>query len=187
MNAGRRNKLQELTCLRNAGVATVPFSADGASLQYPMLARALRHARGSDIRVVLGPTERGWLPADFYTQYVPLAQEFRVWVYRQRNIGTYEKVMRHPERYRKIGSHYGNGFTFEHINNRPELLTLAARAVNALNLDFGAVDILRSTVGVDYVLEVNTAPGTTQRVIERLAARIKRWQDLGFPNRRGAE
>ena len=36
---------------------------------------------------------------------------------------------------------------------------LAIKAIEAMGLDFGAVDIVMDTEGVPYVLEVNTAPG----------------------------
>lgn len=51
--------------------------------------------------------------------------------------------------------------------------TEAIKAVNALGLDFGAVDIVtEKNTGIPYVLEVNTAPGnegtTTQKYVDSI-------------------
>lgn len=187
-NAGTFNKLEELQRMSQAGVRTPPFSADGRGLTFPLLGRQLHHTKGKDIIPIFGPRElefarRG--ASQFFTQYVPLDTEFRVWAYRRRNIGTYQKVFKYPTNYKRFGCNNENGFAFEHRDFQPALLDLASRALEALGLDFGAVDVLRSSNGQDYVLEVNTAPGTEQGVLSRLARRIARWHELGCPKRRG--
>jgi len=95
--------------------------------------------------------------ADFFTPYVTLNQGIRVWVYRNRHLGTYEKVLTRPEDFKKIGRNYANGFDFSHreSENVPETLKERSKeSYLALNLDFGAVDILETPEHQFIVLEV---------------------------------
>ena len=58
-----------------------------------------------------------------------------------------------------------------------ELRTTAEHAVEALGLDFGAVDIMYHE-NTFYVLEVNTAPGLTRtRTLEAYANEIRRLKE----------
>lgn len=184
-NAGTYDKFRELEMLQNGGVRVPPFSRDGRGLTLPLLARANKHTKGKDIIPVLGPLELTWARRrrDFFTQYLPVATEFRVWVFRNKNIGTYEKIFDRPQQYHQFGCNYENGFSFQHREFSPDTLALAVEALKALGLDFGAVDILKSQDGSLFVLEVNTAPGTEQGVLSRLARRIKEWEEGGCKTR----
>jgi glutathione synthase/RimK-type ligase-like ATP-grasp enzyme len=148
-----------------------------------------------DIMPVLHPTEvksRIEAGADFFTWYIPSDKEYRVWIYRRRHLATYEKVLTHPAQYSGIGRNYGNGWAFQLVPSQDvprAAVDVASRAVEALGLDFGAVDVLRDLFGVFVALEVNSSPGVegeSRRGIRRLADKIVRWHNLGFPKRRGA-
>jgi len=199
-----RNKHQELVTLAEAQVQTVPFySAPPGGwfplalqhLPYPVLARKLQHHGGFDIRYCKNDLRaRRALRAgrQFFTRYIPSTTEFRVWVYRRRHLGTYEKVLAHPElKRRMIGRNYKNGYAFQLVReeNIPRTaVDLAVRAVDALGLDFGAVDVLLGRDGKFYVLENNSAPGVEshgRQVIQALAAHIARWVKKGYPPRKG--
>lgn len=188
--------------LRRMGAAGVPvpayWLADGTSGipadAYPLLARKRRHRGGKDIKVVLQPEEIPWriaAGAEAFVKYVPWVAEHRVWVYRGRHLGTYRKVQAHPELYRWTGMNQRNGFGFvlvpsEEVNR--SLVDVAGKAVDALGLDFGAVDVLTGKDETDYVLEVNTAPGVEgegRQAIRLLAAHIVRWSKN--PTKRKAE
>src|SRR5207253_5910137 len=146
-----RNKLEELDTLQKAGLRIVPFFVplnpySVNSLPFPVLARRLRHHGGFDIRYcknamrALNALRKG---RSYFTKYIPSTTEFRVWVYRKRHLGTYEKVLAHPEMKRRmIGRNYKNGYAFQLVNeaNIPRsAVELATLAVDALGLDFGAV------------------------------------------------
>lgn len=205
-NAGGRTKLDEMGILARAGITTVPAwvveAAPGGAIlkplagtqaiRYPLLARAETHMHGKDIMMVLQPEDialRQAAGASFFTSYVPRDTEFRVWVYRRRVLGTYQKVMLYPEKYKYVGCNYRNGFGFKFVRaeDAPTLaLNMATDAVHAMQLDFGAVDILRGKDGVYYVLEVNTAPGVaglTREGIKKLADKMAKWTQLGYVKR----
>lgn len=192
-NAGRRNKLQELQTLEAARVRVPPFQArlglGAVSLQFPVLGRRLHHVGGTDIVPILA-RDREWdvksRRCDFFTQYIPTEREFRVWTFRRNCKGVYEKVLRHPEQFTRVGGNYDNGFRFDFAHNAPEALKqLAGLAVQALELDFGAVDIIQGVDGNFYVLEVNTAPGAEgpRQGIAGVADSIARWVRNGYPRR----
>lgn len=205
--AGGRTKMDEMGILLRAGVKTVPvFKYDETTdalqplmqyaepFSYPLLGRKETHMHGKDIMPVFQKEELKWRTqagTAFFTQYIARKTEYRLWVYRRRHIGAYEKVMSYPDKYRFIGCNYRNGFSFKFVPTTeiPEnITTMAAKAVDGLSLDFGAVDILMGLNNQPYVLEVNTAPGVagvTREGIKKLAAKIKKWEQLGYVNRAG--
>lgn len=191
-NCSRYNKLEQTRRLREGlgpgGLAVFDTVAQAvAHLESggrPLFARDLVHSRGRDIKLVLEPWQVAPVMAAgaaFFTVHEPSVREFRVWVYRKRHLGTYEKVLRRPEECKRLGRNYANGFDFSGVENDnvPEALKdIARRAIRVLDLDFGAVDILQAADGRYVVLEVNSAPGVSderRKVIQGLAKRIVRW------------
>lgn len=157
-----------------------------------LLGRSLVHTKGKDIRMAFEPWQIPPLLASgtsFFTAYQDSVREFRTWVYRKRHLGTYEKMLRRPEDYKRVGRNYDNGFDFSGVENElvPEALKEIARnAIKILGLDFGAVDVLQAPNGRLVVLEVNSAPGVSderRRVIQALAKRVSRWIINGCPAR----
>lgn len=75
----------------------------------------------------------------------------------------------------------GNGYGFKYVtqNIPDDVLDQADNALSALDLDFGGVDVLWDGTRA-WVLEVNTAPQFTPRVIETLKPAFKRM--LGIDN-----
>ncbi len=69
---------------------------------------------------------------------------------------------------------YANGFLFSRYGIYPSEARdqLAVKAVAALGLDFGAVDLIEDK-GKFYVLEVNTAPGIEDEMVPIYAEAIK--------------
>jgi hypothetical protein len=188
--AGRQNKYEELVKLDDAGVRTIPFSRSVADLAPPIFGRKFHHTRGNDIFVYqVKPLLRGDRLSDYYTQLVVKQREFRTWVYRGKHLATYEKVLDYPQRNGRRGRNkevwnWSNGYAYHFV--RPEevgdrLKQLAIDAVEALDLDFGAVDVVVGRTG-HYVLEVNTAPGTqgeARQGITSLVNCVERWVKNG--------
>lgn len=189
--AGAANKIQQLQKFKAAGLLTPPFwgqlpSEVGA---FPVLGRKLKGHGGLDIALIMQPGDAKFFSSDFYTRYIPRKTEFRTWIYRRRHLGTYEKVQ--VKAATKIGANYKNGFSFKLLASESvpaALRDIAAKAVDALELDFGAVDTLMGIDGALYILEVNTAPGVegeNRQVIQGLADKIRKWEALKFPRRNG--
>lgn len=202
-NASRLNKYDQLVQLHHARIRVPDTILNGGepTVNDPIaahdgvyLARKFRHHGGTDIMPVLQFEDfaaRRAAGAEYFTRYIPLQREFRVWIYRRRHLGSYEKVMRYPARYTRIGRNFDNGFAFSlltEVQIPRDAVEMASRAVDALGLDFGAVDIILGKDGQYYVLEVNSAPGVEgedRQVIRSLARRIAKWDRLGCPRRNG--
>jgi RimK-like ATP-grasp domain len=193
--AGNQNKHQELIKLDDAGVRTIPFSHSATDLAAPIFGRKFHHTRGTDIFIYgVRPLLKGDRLSDYYTQLVPKRNEFRVWVYRNKALATYEKRLTYPQKNGRRGRskevwNWANGYGYEFV--RPEeaadkLKNLAIDAVAALGLDFGAVDVILGMDNRYYVLEVNTAPGVEGRRqgMTSLVNCIDRWARNGFKARR---
>jgi hypothetical protein len=109
------------------------------------------------------------LEVPLYSRYIFKTKEFRVHATTKKVLSTSRKI-RDPNKQVtswKIRSH-DNGFIFQHNNIQPDEKRdeLAIQAIKALNLDFGAVDIIEDKQGQLYVLEVNTAPGLEGQTVQ---------------------
>lgn len=201
-NCTAHNKLQQLQILalpESHNLRTVPIIDPRRAADFPAFMRKSSHAGGTDIRLALEPPHAslflnaGW---NFGTKYIPTATEFRVWVYRRQHLGTYEKHLARPQEFlasRQFGANFDNGYSFRLVTqeNLPTAaIEMAKSAVQALGLDFGAVDILKGRDGNFYILEVNTAPGVEgpdRQVIQALADKIAYWVGHRCPRRSGGE
>lgn len=197
-NAGGQTKYTELETLRAAGVR-VPWTCLGkhwhrAEEHLPVLARRFNHRGGTDIRLVRTLAGlRAWgIKRDFYSEFIPSDREFRVQLYRSAHLGTYEKILTRPaEKKRVVGRNNDNGYSFQLCVGEAiprAAVELAKQALTALQLDFGAVDILHGNDGAYYVLEVNTAPGADagRQWLTSLVDHIATWVEKGYPARKDA-
>lgn len=198
-NCSRYSKLQQAQLLQRGlgpgglAVYVTPEEAEDAVRNGPLFARDLVHSRGRDIKIALEPWQIRPLVSvgsAFFTPHIASRREYRTWTYRNRHLGTYEKVLRRPEECKRLGRNYANGFDFSGIesDNVPQALKdISRNALRCLELDFGAVDVLEKLDGSFVVLEVNSAPGVSnerRKVIQALAHRIVRWAANGCPGRR---
>lgn len=112
--------------------------------------------------------------AKLYTKYVPKKEEYRVHVFNGEVIDTQRKA-----RVREVADedvnwkvrNMANGFIFarneDHVIPQ-DVLDNSVLCVNALGLDFGAVDVVyNEKEGKAYVLEVNTAPGLSGTTLDK--------------------
>jgi hypothetical protein len=196
--------VQGITLLNSLGDESLVFlnpkhEMTDIKLHLPVVARRIKHSKGKDMRVCKTMTDvrTALRNHDFFTPVVDSDTEYRVWVYRKRVLSVYEKRLTEPENNTKFGRNRANGWTFHALGTEeiPENVRRVAKtAVAALNLDFGAVDILGKWEDEDHtdvqatVLEVNSAPGVSDEHrsgIVKLAHRIVKWIEAGCPEREG--
>lgn len=162
------NKLDAFEQLNAFGVPTVPYCTLKEAALYwlqdndVVVRHKLRGHSGDGIEIVKAGSET--LPtAPLYTRYCPKTFEYRVHVMFGSVIDITRKI-RDPEKEPiswQIRSHQ-NGFIFARANlkHNEKIEPVAIEAIEALSLDFGAVDIIIDGNSREaLVLEVNTAPG----------------------------
>ena len=129
--------------------------------------------------IVIATTEQELVAAPLYTRYIKKKSEWRVHIFAGEVLMIQRKVRNtqvpDEEVNWQVRSHR-NGFIFQQHDITPPIHVVeqAAKAVYALGLDFGAVDVIYN--GYDdmaYVLEVNCAPGLEGTTLERYKSAIE--------------
>lgn len=162
------NKLTAFNLWKEKGVAIPAYSNDKRDIDLDSsiyLARLRTTGSGGEGIVVLRKGDE--VPeAPLYVRYIPKREEYRVHVFCGSPIHVQQKRRRsgvEQSADEKLIRNYDNGWVFcnkELDQVDPSLLELAVKATQTLGLDFGALDIIKSTAdGEYYVLECNTAPG----------------------------
>lgn len=168
------NKKLAFELLQSAGVNIPKYTTDvalarkWAHKRIVFGRRLLRSSSGRGIEIYKTPDAviEG-LP--LYVRYMPKKDEYRVHIYRGKIIDVQKKMRRlgnftgDPE-IRNMVRNYDNGWIFGRGNISPpqDVLIQSKRAVQALGLDFGAVDVgWTENIQKATVYEVNTAPGLT--------------------------
>lgn len=180
------NKLTALVAMQAAGVSVVPFTdvlatARGwLNLGSKVVARhKLRANSGDGIQIVRAGQDVPYAP--LYTKYMKKDREFRIHVFRGKVFDFQEKRKRNGYDYEQHGedaslirSHL-NGWIFCRTGvMAPEYVKQEAiRAVQALGLDFGAVDVVDFNSRA-YILEVNTAPGLENTTLQKYVAEFRK-------------
>lgn len=185
----QNNKLANLVALDLAEVPVVSFSDTRATAEewlqkgYMVVCRKLLRA-SSGRGIVIATTPEELVPAPLYTKYFRKDQEFRVHVFKGEIIDFVKKRRRTGyENYNGYSNHirvHASGWVYARNNVvRPAcVIDAAINAVNALNLPFGAVDIVyRVKAGKETcaVLEVNTAPGLEGKTLDSYVNAVRRY------------
>jgi len=161
------NKLQDIEMLEDAEVPTVMVAMGPVAGWLP---RVAHHAGGKDL--LMSPEH-----PDYYVRREEIATEYRCHSFMGRSIRGGRKVHRDgfPNPHPWIRS-WEAGWRIAYDGSiRQRHRDIAHRAVRALGLDFGAVDIGERADGSVFVLEVNRAPGIEAGTIEAYARAIKEW------------
>lgn len=181
------NKLLSFEALKENNVQTPKWTNSRSEAQellnsgHTIVVRhVLNGHSGQGIEII---SEEEELPqAPLYVTYKKKFTEFRVHVFKGEVIDTQQKKVRdgardHPNFNSRVRSH-ANGWVFCRLGIAPSPARdqMALAAINALKLDFGAVDIIyNQSEDRYYVLEINTAPGlegtTLQKYLEAILRR----------------
>ena len=174
------DKKASLRAFKEAGVPIPVFTTDRTvALQWwedglGVVARTLLRAH-SGRGIVLSSRENGTaVPrAPLYTQYIKKAEEYRVHVVAGKVIDYSQKRKRREVdnddvNYQIRNARNGWVYCRDGVEPPQAVLDASIRAVHALGLDFGAVDIgwnVRNQTACVY--EVNTAPGVEGSTLDR--------------------
>ncbi len=172
------NKLSSFTAFKEKEVPTPEWTTnkneaqtwvnDGSTV---IVRHLLSGHSGQGIKVV----SEGELPnAPLYTKYKKKRAEYRVHVFKGEVIDTVQKKKRNtearPSNFSTFIRSHTTGWVFCRDGVSPSDVrnATAIAAVNALCLDFGAVDIIYNEhEDKHYALEVNTAPGLEGTTLEK--------------------
>lgn len=173
------NKLRAFQLFEQHGVPHVPFTASREVAERwlaegsRVLARTVSGQGGAGIDIVNPGSPLPRKP--LYTKYVQKKKEFRVHVFNGQVIDVQQKRRRNGVEDGGLIRNLANGWVFCHDNivEPNGLRDAAVRAVQAMNLQFGAVDVIwNERQNRCYVLEVNTAPGLCETTAEKYANAI---------------
>jgi len=163
------NKLDTLTILARECVPAPVFTTDRAGAAvwlnngHKVVARLTNDgSNGRGARVLSGPCSPNQVPeAPLYTKHIPIHREFRVDYLGGILVWEARKVRRAGRQCDPDIRTYDNGWLYNVSDPQVPYRAreVANQTITALGLDFGAVDIIETSVGECYALEVNTAPG----------------------------
>lgn len=155
------NKRLMRTLFRENEVPMPRLYSQGEELRFPVVGRPDTHMKGrgfwlcynqADVIKALRGTRRK-KAATHFMEYVRAPREYRVHIFKGKSIRISEKVFGSSG-----ATAHGLYTTGKPQHNVKHIRKAAKKAVAALGLDFGAVDILADDTNC-WVLEVNTAPG----------------------------
>jgi|ERR1035437_952168 glutathione synthase/RimK-type ligase-like ATP-grasp enzyme len=180
------DKMEALIKFERCGIKGPKVFTDWRLLRdedFPVLSRKVHHTKGKDIIVCKTKRAASLHPQDFFTPWIPTETEYRVWVINGRVISISEKQFKGEGEYKGYMRNQRFGFKFgkrDDLRRVEEIETPCIQAVEALDLDWGAVDILLGKDGNYYVLEVNSMPAIENEKRSsgiRLAAHVSKWAE----------
>lgn len=161
------NKKESLRIFNRSNVNTPQLYENGDQITYPVVVRPISHKRGEGFKIIALQNElEEFLNTrnrnSYYIQELILkSEDYRVFVFRDVILRAY-KLYKFTENANKILRNDDNGWRLQWSeNNRfyPDgLFDIAFSAIDALKLDFGAVDMGVDVDGKIFVYEVNTGP-----------------------------
>jgi hypothetical protein len=178
----RTDKLWAAQTLAEAGVPTVEIHVGNRPPEGEWLGRTKLHRKGYDLVTSRGK-DRMWKTTDpdFWAKKEKLVDEYRCHVFKTDNGGY--KVIRSavrlpisPDCHPWVRSHrLGWRFSYTGLGGQSgrDIRDLSRRAVAALGLDFGAVDVGAKEDGSFIVLEVNSCPQIEGNTLEMYAEGVK--------------
>lgn len=164
------DKLRAFILLKERGVSVPEFTTEKevASGWQKIVARTLLRASGGRGIVITNRTidPTSIIPdAPLFVKYIKKSAEYRIHVVSGQVIASQRKVLKSGTDTTTVNwdvRNLANGFVYQRLGIEvpDRVKEEAIKAVAALGLDFGAVDIIwNEWRQMPYVLEVNTAPG----------------------------
>jgi len=174
------NKLTCFQAMKARGVPCVDFTTDPDIVKQWLRdehivygRKILNSSQGNGIVIIDNINKLVSCP--LYTKGVVKAHEYRVHIFQNKMIDITKKRRRNDAETNDLIKNLENGWVYcrNDIEVPDEIVTAARSAVNAVGLDFGAVDLLYKRE-VPYVLEINTAPGLEGTTLDKYIEEFKR-------------
>lgn len=182
-----RDKAKALKTMKEKGVS-VPFvcldnevdsKINDGSMCFPLIARTKYHQGGEGFELCLCKRDirraRNKGICHHYVQYIPNDKEYRIHVFNGDIIRMAKKLGR--EDCNNWRRNHEDGWVFHNMELTETLpngvKSEAKKAIAAMGLTFGAVDILWSDFDEAVVLEINSAPGLIDNGLEVYSNKIK--------------
>ena len=176
------NKLRSFEAFQQANLSTVPWTSDPeVAKQWQGLVFARHSLTGHSGEGIeqydaeANPIQR-FPDAPLYTKYVKKTYECRIHIFKGKMIDAQiKRKVRDAEEVDTTVRNIHTGWVYcrEDFTPTQECIDLAIQAVQAVGLDFGAVDIIYNKhYNKYYLLEVNTAPGLTGTTLTNYAIAI---------------
>jgi glutathione synthase/RimK-type ligase-like ATP-grasp enzyme len=135
---------------------------------YPLVGRGrINHKAGADIKIVEAPAEARESGCKYFLSFFEADRELRVHVVNGEAVKGFRKVPREDDAHKKIRtSKFGWGYKRVNLEKYyPKCAETAVKAVEALGLIYGGVDIARNRQGEVLVFEVNTGPALNIKTV----------------------
>ena len=162
------DKLEQYKIMRGKEIPQPEmWESDYLIIKYPCLGRKKHHSRGRDIEFIEDIFDAEESESDFFTQYIDKKSEYRVHVLGDICLVKRKAADPNMEQDPIIRSR-GKGWRQISYDGRykEDLETLAKKAVDALEMNFGVVDIIRDQNNELLVLEVNSSPALNETKME---------------------
>lgn len=178
------NKYKVAVKLSEAGIPTIQVRLSRPSSK-EWFGRSNFHVGGNDL---LTPTTA----PDFWVKREDIVEEYRIHSFLGKSIRAGKKIVREGYSLDQAAVDASNGtlklasswirsfdggwrICYDNFQSKKAMREIAHKAVEALGLDFGAVDIAKCANGNLIVLEVNRAPGLEGGSVEQYAKHVKGW------------
>jgi hypothetical protein len=144
--------------LENAGIPVPEWGTEDADEGKTILFRKDGLFGGAGITLYTPDSETMPEDYDFWTEFIPKVAEYRVHATKEQSLAFVRKEVEDVTQI-MWNNHAGARQTrFRNETICPILDAIAVDSINALHMDFGAVDIIMDRYGRLSVLEVNSAP-----------------------------
>lgn len=175
-----RDKIKTLQVLKDSGVSVPDFTTSRTVAQRWMNEDKILYGRhsttaqqGRGIEIIKADSDT-FPTCPLYTLGITKAYEYRVHVFGGKVISYSQKKRRSDVETNPYIKNSDNGWVFcrEGVELPESVKLESIKAVAALGLHFGAVDVLCKK-GQPYILEINTAPGIEGTTLQDYARAIK--------------
>jgi len=163
------NKIKSFVSFKESNVSCPKFFTNKEELiqytvglsEFPLVYCRTKISGHSGEGIVLANNVSELVSAPLYTLGIKIKREYRIHVFKDKVICCAKKTHKDGERPNNLIRNLDNGWVFkqEGIEVPENVQEVAIEAIEALGLDFGAVDIIIDKDLNPFVLEVNTACG----------------------------